>query len=246
MRKTARDNRPRVKPVRQIELSEKHVKLRVVLLILCIAVALVAFAIFLFGLLNTEPGIHIIETDGDGFDLDSEFIFYYDLGRNGKNATEEFRQLQTVYRNASALAYRLFDSTVTYDGYGNLASVNKAPGKEVRVNTELYQALSLFEETGSRLLYLGPVYEEYYGNFFSMPSYPMDEMDPYQNTEYAAHLAKLAAYAGDRNHVSLVLLGKIGKIFLIITVIAVLVFTLHHNNRSTVSEKKRTYFVKQV
>lgn len=207
MRKIARDNRPRVKPVQHIELSEKHVKLRVVLLILCIAIALVAFAVFLFGLLNTEPGIHVVETDGDGFDLNSEFIFYYDLGRNGKNATEEFRQLQAVYRQASALAYRLFDPTVTYEGFGNLASVNKALGEEVRVSAEVYKALALFEEMGSRLLYLGPIYEEYDSNFFNMPPYPMDEMDPYQNEEYAAHLKQLAAYAENADHVSLVLLG---------------------------------------
>ena len=48
MRNTARDTRPRVKAVKQIELSEKHVKLRVALLILFIVIALVAFTVFLF------------------------------------------------------------------------------------------------------------------------------------------------------------------------------------------------------
>ena len=154
MRNTARDNRPRVKAVKQIEVSEKHVKLRVALLIVCITVAIIAFAVFLFNLLNTAPGWRIIETEGDSYDLGSEFVFNYDLGRNGKNATEELRHLQAVYRNASALAYRLFDAGTTYDGYGNLASVNQSKGATVQVNAELYAAFSVLEEMGSRLLYL--------------------------------------------------------------------------------------------
>ena len=208
MRNTARDNRPRVKAVKQIEVSEKHVKLRVALLIVCITVAIIAFAVFLFNLLNTAPGWRIIETEGDSYDLGSEFVFNYDLGRNGKNATEELRHLQAVYRNASALAYRLFDAGTTYDGYGNLASVNQSKGATVQVNAELYAAFSVLEEMGSRLLYLGPVYAEYENNFFGESPYPMDDMDPYHNGEFAAHLQKLSDYAKDPSHVSLVLLGN--------------------------------------
>lgn len=207
MRNTARDTRPRVKAVKQIELSEKHVKLRVALLILFIVIALVAFTVFLFRLLYTEPGWRVIGTEGDGKDLGNEFVFNYNLGQNGKDATAELRHLQGVYRNASSLAYRLFDSAETYEGFGNLALINQSVGKEVQVAAELYRALALLEEMESRLLFLGPVYEEYENNFFGDVPYPMDHLDPYHNAEFAAHLQKLAAYAQDPAHVSLTLLG---------------------------------------
>ena len=61
MSKNARDRRPYIKPVKRIELSETNVKLRMILIVLLLSIAVVAVIYGLFSLLNTEPGWQEVE-----------------------------------------------------------------------------------------------------------------------------------------------------------------------------------------
>ena len=56
MSRNARDNRPYVKPVTRVELDQKNVKLRWILVAAFFVIAMAAFAIGLNELLKTEPG----------------------------------------------------------------------------------------------------------------------------------------------------------------------------------------------
>ena len=56
MSKHARDNRPYIKPVTKIELSGDRSTLRLVLIVVLLAIACVAFMIGIGSLLNVEPG----------------------------------------------------------------------------------------------------------------------------------------------------------------------------------------------
>ena len=47
---------PHVRPVQRIELSESHVKLRMILIVVLLAIATVAIVIGLSSALKTEPG----------------------------------------------------------------------------------------------------------------------------------------------------------------------------------------------
>ena len=63
MRKTGKDNRPHLKPVTRIELSEERKTLRIVLAVVFLAIGIVAILVGLVSLLNTEPGWQYILFD---------------------------------------------------------------------------------------------------------------------------------------------------------------------------------------
>ena len=111
MGRTARDKRdlPHPEPVERIELSEKHVGLRVAAVILFLALGLGTIAYALFSLLDSKTGWVTIEANNGSLgDVCKEFVFQYRLGAADLSPTEEKKALTLLYGEAVRRAYQIF------------------------------------------------------------------------------------------------------------------------------------------
>lgn len=199
---------PDPKPVEKVELSEKHFTLRLVIVIASLAVALVAIGFGIYSLLTTEAGWReIAATAYEKGNLSSEFVFQYELGRDGRSATKEYKQLTAYYTDLVNEAYHLFHSEECVEGVHNVAWLNAHPNETATVSETLYQAFSLMQERKSRLLYLGPVYADYACLYLCENDTDSADYDPHRNAEAAAYYAAVCAFAGSDDHITLELLS---------------------------------------
>jgi len=210
-RTSRRDNRdlPHLKPVEKVQLSEKHVKLRIALTVIFFIIGASALIYGFLSLLGGgDGGWREITASTSGEEhCGGEFVFRYDLEGDGPTARTQSRQITDLYTEAMIHAYQLFHSQSPFDGMNNLYAINCHPGEVLAVEPALYEAFRLLEESGSREMYLGPVYVQY-GNLFSSESDEQAwEFDPFVNTEAEAYYRELASYAADPAAVRLELLG---------------------------------------
>ncbi len=207
--KRSGDRRPHgAEAVKNIEVSESHIKPRAIFAVIFLIIGIVAIGLCVKNLLNTDPGwqrveVHLSEPSAaDEFTLDCHF------GVGGRNPTAENKLVTALYLDACVKAYKLFDSELLFDGINNVAYINAHPNEEITVDPVLYDAFSKWDKHGGRYLYLAPVYDEYDAAFFGieMPE-SAAELDPYKNEEFASELQQLAEFANDPEQVSLKLLG---------------------------------------
>ncbi len=196
-----------LKPVKKIELSERHVKLRIVLVVLFIVIALAAFAMGIVFWLSTDAGWTQVEANASDENCSGDFVFYYEVSTGGLDGTEELNGVASAYGRATVNAYRIFNDIEEFDGVNNLAYLNANINTEVEVDEHLYSALQLMQSSGSNLLYYAPVYSYYNSLFFANSDTDAAFYDPYKNEDAAAYVAAVAKYINDGD-VSLELLGN--------------------------------------
>ena len=86
-----------------------------------------------------------------------EFEFWYCLDQ--KNGNAEYRALSTLYTEACERAAAVYSSSAEDPELGNLAALNRQPNQELSLEPELYRALEEIRDSGSRVIYLAPLYE---------------------------------------------------------------------------------------
>ena len=206
MKRTAKDRRPNLRPPKRIEVQEGNTRLRVVLLILCLVIAVSAFTygVTAFFKGNERRGFTEIPAGGDS-SVGGDFHFHYQLGEKGGSAL--YRELSAFWERECALAYRIFSSEETFAGVGNLASLSESPGETVMLEPALYAALERLEASGVRVQYLAPIEQHYRSIFYSESEAEASIADPRKNPELAAYYAALADFASDPASVQLELLG---------------------------------------
>ena len=173
--------------------------LRIILLIVFMVIAIVAFTIGLKAMLETEEGWAIVESSSNEVNCSADFVFSYCYGAGDMSASQEKKQLSNLYSQAVTDAYRIFNTEVE--------QINASANRELTVDPALYQALSLLQQYGNRSVYLGPVYREYFRVFNSPTEVEAADLDPRQDAEQAAYIRQLAAFANDPDMVELQLLG---------------------------------------
>lgn len=191
-----------LRPVKRIEVEEKHLKLRIVLVVLAIIIAVTAFSYGIHALLKRNSGWQSVDAYPSGVDCSGDFTLQYYFDGIGSSATVEYKAVSAVYTTALEEAYLLYDS----EGY--LAEINAHPNEEVEVDPTLYRALEMIQTAGNRCLYLAPVYVEYNRVFLPQNEDEAARYDPGQNDEIAAYVAELAAFANDPSQIDLELLGQ--------------------------------------
>ncbi len=200
---------PGVRPVERIELPERTSRKRLILVAVLVAVAILAFTIFLSGLFGSEDGWTQIGTNDTSTDTVADrLIFYYELGVSGTSANAEYRALTELYTQACQEAYTLFHAEEGFDGVNNLHTLNTHIGEEITVSDELYRVLAAIDASGSRFLYAAPYFPAYRNLFLMTEDVFATEHDPRKNPELAAYYAELGAYVGSDEHVQLELLGN--------------------------------------
>lgn len=200
--------RPGQPKIEHIELSEKHIKLRSILVIALLSVACVAIMTGLFSMLNKEPGWQEVEASASGPNCSLDFQLHYDFSEDGGGATASYKKLSELYSLAVEDAYRIFTQDVVEDGLYNLGYLNQHINETVSVEPALYRALSQIVASGNRNLFLAPVYTEYERIFASENEAEAAQYDPAKNPELAEELRRIAAFANDPEMIDLVLSGE--------------------------------------
>ena len=217
MSRTARDNRPNLKPVTKVKLNEKYTKVRLVLVVLLVLIAAAAFGYGVYSLLQQEPGWMEIEAEsGSGGTCGDEFVFLYELGAGELAPTAEKKALTLLYTQAAEQACQLFNSDTGFEGVHNVYTLNRNPNEVLEVDEALYDAFALLQSYENRNLYLAPLYARYENLFSCNDDGEADDYDPYRSSEAAAECQELAAYAADPSQVDVQLLGG-GKVRLFVS-----------------------------
>lgn len=206
MKRTARDKRdmPHPRPVERIELNEEHIgrRLAAAIVLLVFGGAMLAYAVW--RLVTPETGWTTIEVEASaGVSCGGDFTFFYEA-----TTTAERKAVTTHYTSLCRSAYEIFHSREEFEGRGNLWTVNSHPNEAVGVDPALYGALETIERSGSRLPYLGPVYDRYDDLFFCTDDSQTAAFDPRLNEEVAREYGEITAFANDPGAVRIELLGE--------------------------------------
>ena len=187
-------------PVKNLILSDENRMLRIILLVVFLVIAIVAFYIGIRAVLDTEPGWEAVECACGEVNCSSDFMFSYCYGQTEANPSVEKKRLSNLYSQLATDAWRIFNTDVL--------TLNEQVNKTVTVDPALYDALALFDQYNSRYLFLAPVYSEYAHLFIAQSDVEAADYDPAQNPQQAAYLAEMAAFAADPAMVDIELLGN--------------------------------------
>ncbi len=206
--RNGKNNRPSLPKVQRIEVSEKHIRVRVVLFALLLVVGIGALLYGLIHYLTTGNGWREITVQTKEENLAGEVFFYYDIGGKGAAAGTEYRQVRAVYTEASVASYRIFHATEEFAGVYNLAYLNRRVNEPVTLNASLYRALEQIAAAGDRTVFCAPYYDYYQNLFFCTDVIQIRDFDPLLNETVADRFAGIAAYVNDPNAVWIELLGE--------------------------------------
>ena len=192
------------RPVQEIVLSENHKKLRIVLFVLVLALALTAFTYGIYSLVRKDPGWREVTVKpGAESTCAGDFQFQYKMG----SGAAEYKRVQQIYTDACEYMEAVFSQSVSVTVPGNLHAVNASPNEEVTVDPVLYDALAKMQSSGRRTLYLAPIYD-YYDNLFQCnDEWETESFDPFTNPEVAETFEEICAFIGDPAEIDLQLLG---------------------------------------
>lgn len=209
MRYSDRSNRtPYVKPVKRVELPDKDVKRRMILIVLFLAIAVVAIMTGLFSALRTEPGWELVTATSQEPNCAEDFTLNYDFTDAGSAATSQHKALTTLYTSGCENAFRIFSPDVQAEGLYNVHYLNAHPNETVTVDETLYEALSLVQRYGNRNLYLAGVYVEYNRIFLSENEAMAATYDPAQNPELMDYIEQAVSFANDPQMIDVQLLEE--------------------------------------
>lgn len=206
--KKGREHRSGLPPIQRVELSEEHIRMRTIGLVILIVIALAAFAIGMVQCSKQESGWQVISLPSGEGNCSQELSLRYCLGEGELSVKEEYTQVQSVYYDLCTMAYRIFHEREAFDGVNNLYYLNHSINQTVTVEPVLYDALEKMVQKGGRMLYLAPLYEEYNSMFGCSYDYELAEYDPLLNEDAAEYFRTVCAFINDDSAVHLELLGE--------------------------------------
>ncbi len=208
MKRTARDNRPYVRPVERVELDEKHLGKRAILVVILLVIAGISLIYGLVNLTKAQKGWNVIEVNSSSQShCGNEFTFLYNLGYGEQDATSEKKSLVLLYTDLCTREQTLFSNDQEYEGTVNIRTINEHPNEILTVDEELYRALNKIQSSDSRYPFLGPVYDSYDYIFFYDDENDLYEYDPHVNETLHQEYMDILSYAADPEHISLELLN---------------------------------------
>ena len=145
MSRYARGKEPYAPKMEHVEVPESHVRLRAILFVLAILLAVVAFGFGLNSLLTPETGWKAVEASGSN---SGEITLQYNYGAGAQGTAAERRQVSDVYSTALTQAEQQLSQAG--NNTVSLYTVSTNPNQTVTVEPILYRALERFCATGSR------------------------------------------------------------------------------------------------
>lgn len=203
MSKNGKDRRPYLPPVTRIELSEKNISLRWILLAALLVIAGFAFAFGIKEMVSVQPGWNAVEATCKAPNYSSEFTLMYDFSETGGNAAAVNKGLTATYSTAMEDAFRIFSKDAETEEIHNLRDLNTHVNEDLVIHETLFKALEQINAHGNRNIFLAPVYVEYNRVFNSESDAESLAYDPYVNAEVMAYINQVMNFVKDENHIRL-------------------------------------------
>lgn len=129
MGRTVKDpNRRQPKPVQKVQLSEKNVGRRIVLVVLFLAIGSGFLVYGFMNFLRGDSGWREISVKaGSELNCSEDFTLKYNVGAGGVSAGGEAKALSLIYTDAAVKGYRLFNIDESFDDVTNLYDINQHP-----------------------------------------------------------------------------------------------------------------------
>lgn len=202
-RRTAKDRTSNVqKPVQKIELTEKNRRLRIIACVLFLVIGVGSLIYAFMNFLAPENGWNRITSNVAG---SGEIVFQYNFGSGGVTEAAKKRAISSLYDDALAKTYRLFNENEGFEDVVNVYEINRSPNITLEIDSLLYETFSAF--SGTRLLYLQPIYSRYSNVFYCNDDSELADFDPRLNPDIKSEFEKTATFALDERSVELQLLG---------------------------------------
>ena len=127
MGRTVKDpNRRQPKPVQKVQLSEKNVGRRIVLVVLFLAIGSGFLVYGFMNFLRGDSGWREISVKaGSELNCSEDFTLKYNVGAGGVSAGGEAKALSLIYTDAAVKGYRLFNIDESFDDVTNLYDINQ-------------------------------------------------------------------------------------------------------------------------
>lgn len=186
----------------RVELSGRHIWLRLVLVVALVGLAAAAFSYGVGGMLKRGTGWQTIQ----GSDIQTSAVQELSLQYNVASGTQG-KALTAEYSAAANRICKALDTEV-YDGCNGLGYLNANPGKEVTVEEPLYRCLQTLENAECRYAFYAPVYEQYRAICSCDQDNDAKEFDPVSTPEIREYLRTACAFAADPEAVRVELKGE--------------------------------------
>ena len=190
-----------------IEISTKHLPLRIIGFVLAFVIAIGAFAFGVKKLSGNEAGYAAVtaRADGDAPMYAVHFRLTYNFSGNSRAIRLLKNEISDAYSDALGHLYKLTDAENDYPGYeGNLADLNKRLNREVTLPRELFDilcdALERTERGEGYSIYAAPLYAEWESIAYSSDA---EEFDPLINADERERLRAIADACADPDNRSL-------------------------------------------
>ena len=190
----------------KIEVSDRHVKARLIAAAIFLVISAVSLGYAVSILTGTDKGWQFISASGDGAEYAAQFALAYELGTSDKSARNENREIKQIYSEACLKAGRAFDVYVVSPG--NIRALNDSPNEVVELDPALYEALEILDQYGNRTVYLGPAFRLYENIFSCTEDWQLEDFDPEYDEELEKLFDRIAAFARDPDSVRVELLGE--------------------------------------
>lgn len=210
MGRTVKDpNRRQPKPVQKVQLSEKNVGRRIVLVILFLAIGSGFLVYGFMNFLRGDSGWREISVKaGSELNCSEDFTLKYNVGAGGVSAGGEAKALSLIYTDAAVKGYRLFNIDESFDDVTNLYDINQHPNEVMTVDPVLYDALKKVSDANCREIYLGPLYASLENLCMSNDDAVAAQFDPEKDDDAAEEAAAVAAFAQNPDDISMEFPGE--------------------------------------
>ena len=190
----------------KIEVSEKHIGLRIAVTAVAFVIAVVAITLGVASIGRKEPGYQTIEAkvDAEAITYNNAVLYRYWFDGKSNEIKGGIRSLVLVYTPILSAAYKQLDHQNTYSGQVSIGTINRHQGEVVTVSPELYAILKdayakTLEGRGFNM-FAGALYAEWKSiQILEDPS----EFDPANNGNTAERLHAIAAEVNDLSNFKL-------------------------------------------
>lgn len=175
------------KPVKKIELDERHIKLRIILLIVFSLLAVGAIFFTLYKIANKDNGWQQVTLrTRDSAKLENDFYFSYYV-----KSASEYRKVSAAYDKYFISAKKDLDDNNDYSN--NVYYINHHPNTEIEISPFLYECFSdILSDTN--YLYLGSINHYYDQIIYNIDDTFINKYDPMSNTDIANIVNDLLTY----------------------------------------------------
>lgn len=184
----------------KLEVSNRHITLRIVVTAVAFVVAVIAFTIGVVSIGHKDPGYHAIEAkvDAEALLYNNAVTLKYWFDGSTNEIKRGINALTEVYTPILSASYKQLDPHNLYTGMNGIATLNLNQGRELVVSEHLYAVLKdayrrTLEDRGYNM-FAGDLYAEWKGILI------LDEpeaFDPALNSAQASRIAEVAAVVSD-------------------------------------------------